>query len=1000
VASSQISLRILKIVGGVACVGSLLYQLVIANILWGDFQKEYNESLTRFVSATARTFDKSLIDRKARLLALAHDFERVYRQGSSNSDTDASQKLDKDEYWRLRTQSQFLEERFRVDIYSSVFIPKQLEVTAPILDDIAYSGLAWGLSERSFEKGLLSLSFISESGFIRTQPPHHGALMSRDFDPRQSDLFLSKNFKKDGSSWQMTLDPLNEEYVLTLTQVVNQGDQRRGVLVAAFDVPYSEFVRANKSVSHLPIKLVLADSDNRVLASSFELEALSGVTNEVTISENNLSEIVRGAGGADETVKVWSFVGDGDFYVAASEIENSEWRLIGIYPDAYIDQRLQPLSHIMLLFLLAGAILAIAVSYLSLQRSISQPLRRLLQATQKIPGDNWNYTPPKLHDDEVGEISGAIGELSENLRRTIASHQKTISSLDAMSKSLSSMYSTLDASGNMTAIMEPDWQLIFANETCLEVFDADPGSGDFREIYRRFFDQLPDNHFKGVEEALASHGIWQNEIRIQLEDEEPVRNFLEKIFYQISEEGDIVSIIYNAQALYQSGETSAEIQRLAYYDHLTGLQNRTFFKGVMEKELHALNRSESMLALLYIDLDNFKTVNDSLGHDAGDELLLEAAKRLQECLRNEDAVARLGGDEFAILLTDVHVLHYVSIVANKILQSLNKPMHLAGQLVEIQASIGVTVAPHDGIEVQDLMKNADLAMYQAKEKGKNNFRFFTRDMNQQVSRRLALEHEIKSAIENHEFVLFYQPKVHLKTGSVHAAEALIRWPQASGGFRNPADFIPAAEDCGLIDELGVWILKTACQQAKTMYKALRHEVVISVNVSARQLINPNFVSYVSQAIHEVGLKPSLLELEITESLFMSNLEQNIQQLNDLRDLGVRVSIDDFGTGYSSLSYLKRLPIDQLKVDRSFIMDLPDDEDDRVITELIISMAQRLSLEVVAEGVETQEQYKYLASLGCEYIQGYYFSRPLPADEFMIYIFETAKKPRGVFEGTE
>lgn len=569
-----------------------------------------------------------------------------------------------------------------------------------------------------------------------------------------------------------------------------------------------------------------------------------------------------------------------------------------------------------------------------------------------------------------------------------------------MSKSLSSMYSTLDASGNMTAIMEPDWQLIFANETCLEVFDADPGSGDFREIYRRFFDQLPDNHFKGVEEALASHGIWQNEIRIQLEDEEPVRNFLEKIFYQISEEGDIVSIIYNAQALYQSGETSAEIQRLAYYDHLTGLQNRTFFKGVMEKELHALNRSESMLALLYIDLDNFKTVNDSLGHDAGDELLLEAAKRLQECLRNEDAVARLGGDEFAILLTDVHVLHYVSIVANKILQSLNKPMHLAGQLVEIQASIGVTVAPHDGIEVQDLMKNADLAMYQAKEKGKNNFRFFTRDMNQQVSRRLALEHEIKSAIENHEFVLFYQPKVHLKTGSVHAAEALIRWPQASGGFRNPADFIPAAEDCGLIDELGVWILKTACQQAKTMYKALRHEVVISVNVSARQLINPNFVSYVSQAIHEVGLKPSLLELEITESLFMSNLEQNIQQLNDLRDLGVRVSIDDFGTGYSSLSYLKRLPIDQLKVDRSFIMDLPDDEDDRVITELIISMAQRLSLEVVAEGVETQEQYKYLASLGCEYIQGYYFSRPLPADEFMIYIFETAKKPRGVFEGTE
>ncbi|GAA5316643.1 MAG: hypothetical protein AseanaTS_18470 [Candidatus Pelagadaptatus aseana] len=986
-ARSQISLRILKIVGSVAVIGSLFYLLAVTHYLRLDFEREYNRSLARFVKTTADRFEVSFYDRRAQLLALAHDLEASYRNPDAVS-----------RYWDKGSKQDLADKRFKVDVHSSVFIPKQLAVTEDMLDEIAYTGSAWGASERQLGRELLSLSFISDTGFLRTQPLHRASLMAKDFDPRSSDLFVADTKDKDGSNWFVLLDPLNNEFTMTVTQKVMTEDRQRGVLVGVFDMPYGKFNRLTQVTNEFPVQLLLTDKDNRLLASSVQLQLLEEATPNTDLTVESIAAVLKDYPGPqyEGAVDQWHIPGSGKYHLVTVAMNGTEWSMIGLYPDSFIDDRLLRINYAMLVFMIAGALILTVISYQSLQHYISLPLKKLLAATQKIPMSDWHYNAPTLKEDEVGELSHAIDDLATNLRRTINSHQKTISSLDAMSKSLSSMYSTLDASGNLTAIMEPDWELIFANETFLDLFGADLGHGDFREIYRGFFPQLGAGHFQEVEDALKTHGIWQNEIHIESTDDGSTKNFLEKIFYQTGEEGDIVSIIYSAQALFQSGETSAEIQRLAYYDHLTGLQNRTFFKGVMEKELNALNRSESMLALLYLDLDNFKTINDSLGHDAGDELLIEVAGRLQECLRNEDAVARLGGDEFAILLTDVDVLHYVSIVANKILKALSQPMHLTGQLIEVQASIGVTIAPHDGVEVQELMKNADLAMYQAKAKGKNNFRFFTRDMNQQVSRRLALEQEVKSALENHEFVLFYQPKVHLKSGGIHSAEALIRWRLPSGEFRSPAEFIPAAEDSGLIDELGVWIMKTACQQAKTLYKALRQEVVISINVSARQLLNPAFVSQVGLAINEVNLKPSLLELEITESLFMSNLEQNIHQLDELRALGVRVSIDDFGTGYSSLSYLKRLPIDQLKIDRSFIMDLPDDEDDRVISELIISMAQRLSLEVVAEGVETREQYEYLDSLECEYIQGFYFAKPLPADEFMKLIFEVAKQPRGIF----
>jgi predicted signal transduction protein with EAL and GGDEF domain len=364
------------------------------------------------------------------------------------------------------------------------------------------------------------------------------------------------------------------------------------------------------------------------------------------------------------------------------------------------------------------------------------------------------------------------------------------------------------------------------------------------------------------------------------------------------------------------------------------------------------------------------------------------ANRLRNCLRQEDAVARFGGDEFAIMLTGIGSPHYASIVANKIISELNKPIYIKTQEVVVGVSIGITLAPHDGNSLSTLFKNADLAMYQAKDKGRNSFQFFTQDMNHEIADRLALEHDIKKALKNQEFILYFQPQVNLADGRIVGAEALIRWDHAERGLRSPLEFIPMAEETGLIVPLGKWILRAACQQAKSINKGLSLRVPISVNLSARQLADKSFVDTLSVVLQETKLDPSLLELEVTESLLMDNIDEVIEILGRIRDLGVRIAIDDFGTGYSSLSYIKRLPINRLKIDRTFIKDLPENQEDREITSLIVAMAKNLKLEVLAEGAETKPQVDLLTSLECDYSQGFYHSKPLPADQLMILLFES------------
>ena len=435
------------------------------------------------------------------------------------------------------------------------------------------------------------------------------------------------------------------------------------------------------------------------------------------------------------------------------------------------------------------------------------------------------------------------------------------------------------------------------------------------------------------------------------------------------------------------------IQYLATHDGLTGLPNRVMFAELLGMALQSARRYERKFAVLFIDLDRFKVINDTLGHEAGDQLLKEISTRFKASLRASDIVARLGGDEFVVLVQEVETTEQIVTIARKLLSAALKPLILFGQECRVTASIGIAMYPGNGDDEQALMKNADIAMYIEKEEGKNNFQFFSNDIKSQSLERLALENNLRRALERNEFAIHYQAKLDTKSGKVTGVEALLRWNNPELGMVSPMQFIPVAEETGLIVPIGKWVLTTACAQNVAWQRAGLPPVCIAVNLSPRQFADDELLRDLDAALRDSGMDPMLLELEITESMVMGNIDRAARQLTAIKERGVRLAIDDFGTGYSSLAQIKRFPIDTIKVDRSFIRDLPQDSEDRAITQAIIAMGKTLSLTVVAEGVETQAQQDFLTEHACDEMQGFLFSRPIPPEEFADFLREHNEKIR-------
>lgn len=422
-------------------------------------------------------------------------------------------------------------------------------------------------------------------------------------------------------------------------------------------------------------------------------------------------------------------------------------------------------------------------------------------------------------------------------------------------------------------------------------------------------------------------------------------------------------------------------RHLATHDQLTGLANRTLFHDRLDQAVSAARRGRHKLAVLFVDLDGFKAINDNLGHAVGDGILRGLARRIQSCLRETDTAGRLGGDEFAVLLTNLANELDAATVARKLLTSLNEPIQFRQQATAVKCSIGISTLPRDTTDAEDMIKKADTAMYHAKERGGNVFDFYTDDMNAAIQRRADLEGRLRTALEEEQLVVYYQPQFDLTRGRIIGAEALIRWRHPELGLVAPNHFLPVAEETGLIVPIGDWILRQACQQNAEWNRNREDALRVSVNVSSRQFLEPDFADVVQSALQTTGLPSVLLELEITESSLLRDVEVTVNTLRVLKEIGVRLAIDDFGTGYSALAYLKRLPIDVLKIDQSFVRALTTDPADATITETIVQLATGLNLTTIAEGVETLEQLLLLGSYGCNRMQGYLFGKPVPAEVF-------------------
>jgi diguanylate cyclase (GGDEF)-like protein/PAS domain S-box-containing protein len=655
-----------------------------------------------------------------------------------------------------------------------------------------------------------------------------------------------------------------------------------------------------------------------------------------------------------------------------------------------------------LIFMLLSAVFLISLLTSLLAWFVTRPLKTLTLAANRI-ANGEEVEVPVLGDDEVGILASSmqtmlthlhnsqneVQELADSLEDKVRERTKDLGLVNEELKEeiherqkveqdlrLASKY--LEITQEALVITDPDGKILEVNDAFVEMagYMRDEILGENPRILKS--GRHDEKFYKEMWLKLLQNGHWQGEIWDRRKNGEIYPKWL-SISAVRDQHGEITNFVALSTDITTIKKTEEKLEKLAHYDPLTGLANRLLFHDRLQHDLAMTDRDKGALGLILLDLDGFKEVNDTMGHPVGDQLLIMVAKRLQGSIRESDTVARLGGDEFVVILTNIKRENDLALLAQKILDTLRTPFNLDGEQVEVSASLGITLYPEDGRDAMLLLKNADTAMYHAKEAGKGRIQFYTQTMTQDADARFRLAADLRLALEQEEFIVYYQPKVSMTTGQIVGMEALVRW-QHDGEIIPPFDFIPVAEDTGIITEIGAWVLWQACEQTKRWHRdfpGLR----ISVNLSGRQFSSEGVVAMVDSVLQETGLEPEHLELEITETVIMSDVDATIESLWQLKALGVILSVDDFGTGYSSLSYLKKFPLDVLKVDRSFVMDIEEDDNDRAVVKAIVSLANQLKMKVIAEGVETTEQFAILQSIDCHEIQGYLVSPPVPAEEF-------------------
>ncbi len=617
---------------------------------------------------------------------------------------------------------------------------------------------------------------------------------------------------------------------------------------------------------------------------------------------------------------------------------------------------------VLTLIIVAAGLMALPLSS-RLQMIVSEPISRLVLTMRKVTrSKDYSLRAQKQGNDEVGTLIDGFNEMLAQISRR--------------DEQLRIAANALENTGDAIVITDEHLRIVSVNKafTGMTGFSGPEVSG------RRPGMLTSERHdaafHRRIWRQLSGSGQWYGELWGRRRNGEEFPQWL-TISAVRDKAGTVTHYVFVSNDISQHKRDEERLEHMAHHDALTQLPNRVLFALELNEALHRANRHGSLLCLMFIDLDNFKTINDSLGHAAGDDLLKTVAVRLKGCLRECDVVARQGGDEFTVLLDGLREARDAARVAEKFIAELARPIHLAGHDLFVTASIGISCYPEDGHEASDLLRNADTAMYLAKEQGRNRYRFHSPGANQKVIEILTLTNSMHLALSRQEFELHYQPRYDLDSQAMTGVEALLRWRHPERGLLAAGEFLPVAEESGVIEEIGEWVLRHACLQAKAWREGLVGGLRVAVNLSMRQFHRPGFVDRIEEMMRETGCDPAQLELEIKEDLMMRDHEHIAAALERLSALGVTITVDNFGTGHSSLGYLKRFPLDALKIDRSFVQGLPDDADDLAIAGSIIALAKSLKLRVIAEGVETEAQRRFLQQAGCLEAQGHLFNRPLP-----------------------
>ncbi|GAA58714.1 diguanylate cyclase/phosphodiesterase with PAS/PAC sensor(s) [Pseudoalteromonas sp. BSi20652] len=848
------------------------------------------------------------------------------------------------------------------------------------------SEMLWRIISPTLVHDFFNFYLITNDDFIRISPPNWALNAPADFRVTNGSTYkYIKNTlgaEREPAWSKVYYDKVWQKWVISLLVPVYKDNELRGVT--------GSDISLNKLISFLPVgdkekHLLVFDSKGQLLAHPNLNPALLedyGSDDKALLTSEFVNPELQSIIDDVIAIKLPEYANsfkqnDEAHIINIRKIDNLDW-YIGVYKKR--SSTLSALQDLKLKFFGLFILYAILVAILLHQALYQLVLRRLHTLVYAVTnfgkGQLTTEFPPE-NKDEIGTLNGSFRDMTVEIRKLIDGLNQRITEKEIAEKAANRLSKAVAFSGTGVVITDENFVIEYVNPKMLEMTGY-PESHFSRAPLLNIIASEMSMLVEDIDIDLRSRNYWRGDTLIQGLNKDPI--WVSLSVSPIREDGgEITSYVASAQDISFVKESQRKMEQLAYFDTLTGLANRTFFRMQLRKSMALAERGHYAFALFYFDLDEFKRINDTLGHDAGDQLLIEVANRLRKRLRAEDTIARLGGDEFAVLLSGIESQEHATDVANTIQKTLNVPIKLGSNEVIVSASIGITMAPYDSLEEDQLLKHADLAMYEAKAKGRNTFHFYSQELNFAANERLFIESELRIALKEKQFVIYYQPQVDSTNQQVVGYEALLRWFHPTEGLISPDKFIPIAEATGLIVELGKWVLQESCDFAVRLTEQDR-ENNISINLSARQFKDSNLVSTLSKMIIRSGVSAKRLHLELTESMLMGNVEAAIAQLHELKALGVSISIDDFGTGYSSLSYLKRFPVDILKIDRSFVKDIPEDTNDMEITAAIIAMAQKLNLNVVAEGVETIEQVEFLQKNNCFIVQGYYFSPPIPEKE--------------------